>query len=162
MDRKSSARLMQSATALRPVWVGLLAGLLLSTFGCAFGEIRPGDPFDRKWTLEQAQHRYTTLLRWSQFEKAKKFVAMEDRDEFMDLAESLEDVRFTDYESGEVELDDDGELANATIKVTYTVYTPTIPFEFEIEETQVWSRDGLSNNWHVDSSFEGISAFASR
>lgn len=120
--------------------------------GCAFGEIRLGDPFDRKWTLEQAQHRYTVLVRWSDFAKAKAFVAKENREAFLAAMEKLEDARFTDYESDTVELDDDKQ--KASMRVTYTLYTPSSPYEMEISETQEWTRDGLKNEWRVVSTFD--------
>ena len=65
-----------SATRL-PLSNGLRAGLLIalcvalmSALGCANGEIRLGDPFDRELTLEEAQHRYTVLVRWSDFQRS--------------------------------------------------------------------------------------------
>lgn len=140
--------------------LGLALLVALAAFGCAFGEIRPDDPFDRRWSLEQAQHRYTVLTRWSQFQKAKMFVAKEERDLYVERMEALEDARFTDYESDPVELDPEKKMA--TIRVTYTVYFPNSPFEIEVTETQVWTRDGVTNNWQVHSVFEGLPEFAAR
>ena len=48
----------------------LLLFALLAGLGCAFGEIRPEDPFQRKYSLEGAQKRYTDLVRWSKFDEA--------------------------------------------------------------------------------------------
>ena len=132
--------------------------ITLASLGCAFGEFRPGDPFDRQYTLDEAQHRYTTLVRFSDFDRARAFVAKDDRDAFMERMKALEDARFTDYDSGPAELDD--KKATATVKVTYTIYTPSTPFEFEVAETQVWSRDGVGNNWSVRSTFEGLQNLA--
>ncbi|MCP4905168.1 MAG: hypothetical protein GY910_09320 [bacterium] len=134
------------------------AALVLSSLGCAFGELRLGDPFDREYTLEQAQHRYTTLVRFSDFDRARDFVAEEKRGEFMTHMRALDDARFTDYESGEIELD--ANKTTATILVTYTIYTPSMPYAFEVAETQVWSRGGLSNDWRVRSTFEGLQKLA--
>ena len=36
-----------------------------SSLGCAFGEVRWSDPLQREISLEDAQHRYTVLVRWS-------------------------------------------------------------------------------------------------
>lgn len=132
----------------------------LSAVGCAFGEFRPGDPFDREHSLEQAQHRYTTLVRFSDFDRAVEFVAGDERAAFLDRMKALDDARFTDYDSEPIELDE--EMQTATIKVTYTIYTPAIPFELEVAETQVWSREGMSNNWRVRPSFEGLQNLAAK
>lgn len=132
----------------------LVFALAAGSLGCAFGEFRPGDPFDRQWTLDQAQHRYTTLVRFSDFQRARNFVAEDERDAFMDRMKALDDARFTDYESDTAELDSSKQTA--TLRVTYTIYTPSTPVEFEVVETQVWSRSGLGNNWRVRSTFEGL------
>ena len=140
--------------ALRTVVLISLAAVALSTTGCAFGEFRPMDPFDRQLTLDQAQHRYTTLVRFSDFDRAGAFVAAEHRAEFADRMRTLDAARFTDYESESVELDDDKE--KATVRVTYTIYTPALPYEVEVAEIQEWSRSGITNNWRVVSTFEGL------
>ena len=146
-------------TALRPLVVVLSVTLLAGAFGCANGEFRFGDPFDRQLTLSESQHRYTVLVRWSEFQKARSFVAETDRDAFMTQMKTLEDARFTDYESEPVELD--AEKEKATIRVTYTLYTPSIPYEIEVSEVQVWTRKGLGNKWQVHSTFEGLRQLAS-
>lgn len=143
-----------STAFIRPLALVLALTALLATTGCAFGEFRPGDPFDRQWTLDQAQHRYTTLVRFSEFEKARKFVAEDERDVFIERMKALDEARFTDFESEAVELDD--AKLNATVVVTYTIYTPSLPYETEVEETQEWSRSGMKNSWRVISTFEGL------
>jgi len=144
-----------------PLLLSLIVfAIAMSALGCAFGEFRPNDPFDREWSLEQAQHRYTTLVRFGDFDRASEFVAEDEREAFMDRMDALDDARFTDYDSDPVELDE--EMETATIEVVYTIYTPSIPFEFEVTETQVWSRDGLSNNWRVRTLFEGLQNLAAK
>ena len=71
---------------------------------------------------------------------------------------ALEDARFTGYESESIELDDEKE--NATVVVTYTVYTPAMPYEIEVAETQQWNRDGITNDWRVVSDFAGLEQLA--
>ncbi|MCR9093818.1 MAG: hypothetical protein NXI30_06360 [bacterium] len=133
--------------------IGLVALVLAST-GCAFGEFRPTDPFDRQLSLDRAQHRYTVLVRFSDFARAGAFVAEEHREEFARRMKALDDARFTDYDSESVELDEEKE--KATVRVTYTIYTPSLPYEVEVAEIQEWSRDGMGNNWRVVSTFEGL------
>ena len=140
----------------------LLIGFAIATsaLGCAFGEFRLNDPFDREWSLEQAQHRYTTLVRFGDFDRARNFVAEDERDQFMVRMKALDEARFTEYDSAPIELDE--KMESATIKVTYTVYTPAIPYEFEVTETQVWSRDGMTNNWRVRTLFDGLQNLAAK
>lgn len=148
---------IRSAAARR---LGLLLASLfvLSSVGCAFGEFRPGDPFDRQLTLDQAQHRYTTLVRFSHFQKARAFVEDDERDAFMRRMKRLQDARFTDFDSETVELDADKQ--RAVVRVTYTIYTPSMPYEVEVEEIQEWSRNGLTNDWRVSSTFVDLAKIA--
>lgn len=138
--------------------VAILALTVLGGLGCANGEFRLNDPFDREETLSHAQHQYTILIRWSEFQRAGTYIAEDERDAFLEQMNGLEDARFTDFESGEVEIDD--ELEKATVKVTYTVYLPSSPYEMEVSETQEWSRSNVSNKWHVSSTFEGLHQLA--
>ncbi len=139
------------------VWITLLCGLVLS-LGCANGEIRLGDPFDRQLTFEEAQHRYTVLMRWSKLQSAKNFVAKENRTAFLKRMKALSEARFTGFETEEAELDEARQTA--TVRVVYTLYMPSSPFESKITERQVWSRNGMSNVWNVDSTFESLNDVA--
>jgi hypothetical protein len=141
----------------RPLLVALsvlVAGLVLQALGCANGEFRPTDPFDRGLTFSESQHRYTVLVRWTEFQKAKAFVADDQQESFLENMKALEHARFTDYESEDVELDE--EKQKATVRVTYTAYLPSSPYELEIVEVQDWTRDGIGNKWRVRSRFEGV------
>ena len=140
--------------AFRTLAFGLLITAVLSLGGCAFGEFRPSDPFDRQLTLDEAQHRYTVLVRFSEFQKARQFVAEDHKEGFYQRMRALKDVHFTGYDSESVELDE--EKAKATVRVTYTMYTPTLPYEVEVSEEQEWSRDGMANTWRVVATFEGL------
>ena len=138
--------------------VAIFALAVFGGLGCANGEFRPGDPFDREETLSHAQHQYTIMIRWSEFQKAGSYVAPDDRDAFIERMEGLDDARFTDYESGDVDIDE--KLETATIKVTYMAYTPSSPYELKVSETQEWKRSGISNKWQVTSTFEGLQQLA--
>lgn len=142
----------------RPILLAFAVCIVAAGLGCANGEIRLGDPFDRKLTLEEAQHRYTVLVRWSQFQKSKDFVAEANRADYLAQMKSFDDARFTDYESDSVELDQ--EKQTATIRVVYTMYFPATPYETEVAEVQEWSRDGMSNGWTVVSKFESLPSVA--
>ena len=149
---------MQNCNAVRSL--RLCAGILLAAafglaLGCANGEFRLKDPFDRNLTFGESQHRYTVLVRWTEFQKAKAFVVEEDRDKFLANMKALKDARFTDYESEEVEVDEK-DMNKATVHVTYTLYLPSSPYETQIEEVQTWTRKGMGNTWLVHSSFEAL------
>lgn len=149
MQRLSSVRSLRSCAGMI-----VLAALALA-LGCANGEFRFKDPFDRNLSFGESQHRYTVLVRWTEFQKAKAFVVEEDREKFLADMKALKDARFTDYESEEVEVDEE-DMNKATVRVTYTLYLPSSPYETQIEEVQTWSRKGLGNTWLVHSSFEAL------
>ena len=154
----TSSASITPASSLRRLGLVLATLLVASTVGCAFGEFRPSDPFDRQLTLDEAQHRYTTLVRFSEFHKARSFVTEDEREAFIKRMKGLEDARFTDYESESVELDEENK--SAVVRVTYTIYTPSMPYEVEVEEIQAWSRDGLTNKWRVSSTFVDLAKVA--
>jgi hypothetical protein len=134
----------------------LLAILLgsLSSTACYFGEVYVTDPFGREYSLTEIQLSYTSLVRWSAFHKAVRYVAPEARDEFVALAPPMKKFRFTDFQSGPVDIDK--ETGEATVEVTYTGYSTASPFEVEIRETQHWKRSGMGNNWQVTPEFDGL------
>ncbi|MCZ6464187.1 MAG: hypothetical protein O7A09_07590 [Proteobacteria bacterium] len=136
-----------------PAFVSLLV-LLSSGWGCAFGEFRPHDPLRREYSLELAQNDYTLLVRWSEFGKAAGFVDPELRDDFRSGFPDSRQLRFTDFESGSIDLDE--EKKTATVEVTYFGYPTNSPIEIEITETQEWYRDSVTNNWQVRPTFNGL------
>src|SRR5690606_6777273 len=52
---------------------------------------------ESEFVFEYSQKKYTQYIRWSQFDRAEKFVAPESSAAFQQLKASLRDVRFTDY-----------------------------------------------------------------
>ena len=124
-----------------------------TSLACSFGEIYVDDPFLRQAALMEQQKHYTSLIRWSAFHKAAKYVQPERRAEFMKVAPPLKEFRFTDFESAPVDLDASGEC---TVEVTYFGYRTDSPFEVEVRETQHWKRNGMSNEWQVFPIFRGL------
>jgi hypothetical protein len=153
---------MQNVAPARSIrlFTGLLLALgWLFALGCANGEFRPKDPFDRNLTFGEAQHQYTVLIRWAEFQKAKAFVVEEERERFLADMKALKDARLTDYESEQVEVDDEGKN-KATVHVTYTLYLPSSPYETQITEVQEWTREGMGNTWLVRPHFESLPSVA--
>ena len=69
--------------------------------------------------------------------------------EFLALADAFETVRITDYDIGEVDLDEET-LAQAEVDVTYRGYVLPQYLEKRVREHQVWYRDEESGNeWRV-------------
>lgn len=134
----------------------ILALFSLGTLACAFGDLRPDDPMDRQYTLEEQHKHYTDLVRWSQFRKASTYIKPSERAEFVRKMPEFEEVRFTDWKAEPWEFEDPETLDRATIAVTYRGYSMHNPFEFQIEETQEWSRNGRANHWMVVSSFKDL------
>jgi len=147
MSRERSIRFPAHVLVL-----ALLAGALSA---CAFGEIRLGDPLDRQYSLEQMQTKYTSYVRWSEIYKARRFVHEDEREEYTRRMRKLtETVRFTDYDSEPIELDE--EKAKATVIVVYHLYSTAHPYEVRVEERQEWTRDGGNDTWRVRSTFGEI------
>jgi hypothetical protein len=146
------ARTTVRHTALLLVALAIaLSGL---TTACSFGEVYLTDPFLREVSLEEAQMKYSSLVRWSAFHKAASYVDPDARDDFIAIFPPLETFRFTDYESEPVRIDKD--RGEATIRVTYRGYSVRSPFEITIKETQYWKRTSVRNDWQVTPEFEGL------
>jgi hypothetical protein len=123
-------------------WVAMVA------LGCA-ACVSPSDPWERGEALKQTQKRYTEALRWGDLEKAARYVDPEMRGDFLAQADAFESVRITDYDIGEVDLDQDT-LAQAEVDVTYRGYALPRLVEKRVKDHQVWYRDKESGNeWRV-------------
>jgi hypothetical protein len=102
--------------------------------------------FDRANDFEEAQKRFTQLVRWGQISKASEWVAPDQRAEFLTLAPEFTDVRFTDYEILDVKLADDAR--SATAEVRYLGYLVPSYLERSVDLTQQWSCEAGSG-WQV-------------
>ena len=119
---------------------------LTCTLGLLAGCVSPTDPLGRQDALEEAQQRYTDLVRWGELEKAGMFVDPELRAEYLRLAPSFEALRITDFEIGDIVYDEN----DATVSVVYKGYVPAQLIERTAREEQAWYREeGLANTWRV-------------
>jgi len=122
-----------------------LAVIALASTAC----VSPSDPFEREEALHQAQKKYIEALRWGDLAKAARYVDPAQREEFLALADSFDTVRITDYEIGELDLDEDS-LAQAECDVTYRGYVMPHFIEKRVRDHQVWYRDEDNDNqWRV-------------
>ena len=124
--------------------------------------VSPHDPWERKEALKLAQRKYAEGLRWGNLEKSAKYVDPDMRDDFLALAGAFDSVRITDYDIGEVDLDEET-LAKAEVDVTYRGYVLPQFLERRVREHQVWYRDDASGSeWRVrpqlDVMLDGIGA----
>jgi len=130
-------------------WIAVIA---VGLTGC----VSPSDPWERAEALKQAQRKYAEGLRWGNLEKSAKYVDPQLRSEFLALAGAFETVRITDYDIGEVDLDEET-LAQAEVDVTYRGYVLPQFLERRVREHQVWYRDEESGNeWRVRPEFAAL------
>jgi hypothetical protein len=130
----------------------LAALTLLAGMGCASTF---ADPTGRLTALENAQRRYTQLVRWGEIRRASAYVEPDLREEFISYEPFFEQIRFTDTEAENVDLDPSQDTAS--VAVIYRAYSLATFQEKRILETQEWTRyDGIQNNWLVRPEIEEI------
>jgi hypothetical protein len=132
---------------------------LVTSLGCASSL---ADPTGRFNSLEEAQRRYTKLVRWGELKRASMYVEPELREEFLTYASVFEKIRITDIDTDEIRLDPG--QSTASVDVIYHGYAHTNLIERRIFETQEWSRhDGMKNVWLVKPQMDQIvGAFVGR
>ena len=130
----------------KAVCVGFSLAFLAST-GCAvIGEL--ADPTGRQKSLEDSQKRYTELVRWGELERASEFVDPKLREQYLNHAEAFARIRFTDFESGQLRIDEGKKTASAI--VVYHAYSLSTLLEKRIREEQKWYRDEETfTGWRV-------------
>jgi hypothetical protein len=130
----------------------LAALALCATAGCA---ATFADPTGRLTALEDAQRRYTQLIRWGEIRRASAYVEPDMLEEFLSYEPFFKQIQFTDTEAEEVALDPSEDTAS--VEVTYHAYSLVTFQEKRILETQKWTRhDGLHNHWLVRPQVEEI------
>jgi len=130
-----------------PLCVALLAtpGCVGALFGSKAKEI----------ALEDAQRRYTELVRWGEIEEASAFVDPAISADFLVTAERFQDIRFTDFKSGPLKFSEDSETA--TVSVVYHAYSISTLVEKKIREHQEWYREeSVDDDWRVRSNLNVI------
>jgi hypothetical protein len=132
-----------------------IVGLAASSLGCAFGEIRWDDPMGRLYALEEAQMYYSQLVRFGDFHTALRFVDPELQDQYLDRVDM--GLRFTDMQSGPINLDTLKLKSNVTVR--YMGYNPNTMVELRYTEKQAWHRKpNGGNGWVVRPYFVDIEA----
>jgi len=133
--------------------VPVLCFALLSALGCAtsvFDTTR-----SKQSALEEAQRKYTELVRWGEIESASAYVDPEITQAFIDAAARFKDIRFTDFESGPLQFGEDSETA--TVSVVYHAYSTRSLVEKRFVEHQEWYREADSENaWRVRPNLDSV------
>jgi len=120
----------------------LAAGLLATLSGCA-----SIDPLGRRSDFDDIQRNFTQYIRWGKFKEASQLLEPELRSDFLDLAPQLSDLRFTDFEILDVDLDQKT-LAKATVEVRFEGYNLSSPVQKSVTLKQTWKKDE-SGAWRV-------------
>lgn len=139
----------------------LLALAAPLALGCAFGEVRWGDPLEREYSLQEMQKRYTDLVRFGHFQGASRYVARAEQKAYLAGLPAPEAIRFIDYRAEPLHVNE--ALNLAVLEVTYTAYSPWTLVQFDVLERQEWTRaDGIANAWQVKSTFRGLEPYLAK
>jgi hypothetical protein len=110
---------------IRPVALALVALTCLAS--CA-------TVAEQEVVFHDTQRRYTKLVRFTDWERAGRFVAPDARAQYRADTLSLGDLRFSDYEIQDVQTDGD----TATAFVAYTGWRASSPVVVTYVEEQKW------------------------
>jgi hypothetical protein len=119
----------------------LIFGLLLS--GCA-----SSFDFRRQDTFEERVRQYGNLIRWSEFEAAEYFLALDASGK---RPQAPSDVRITDYQVKLMLVADDARKAGQTVDITY--FKSGNPRVKTLTDQQFWEFDQARNDWFLKSGF---------
>jgi hypothetical protein len=106
--------------------------------------------------IERAVRRYANDVRFRLFDSAVNFVEPDLRSEFRVATDHLRTIRFTGVTIEQVELDELGTTAIATVR--WRGHWLQSPFERELRTTQRWRRDEASQKWYVTPELEALGA----
>jgi hypothetical protein len=119
----------------------LMAVLLLS--GCA-----SSFDFQRQDTFEERVRQYGNLIRWSEFEGAQYFLALDTSGM---RPKTPNDVHVTDYQVKLMVVSDDARKAGQTVDITY--FRSGNPRIKTLTDQQLWEFDPVRKDWFLKSGF---------
>jgi len=106
--------------------------------------------------IDVTVRRYANDVRFRQFDSAVGFVEPALRSQFRGATDYLRTIRFTGVTIEEVELDESGAAAVATVR--WRGHWLNSPFERELRTTQRWRRDEATRQWFVTPELEALGA----
>jgi hypothetical protein len=107
--------------------------------------VNPADPLGHEDDFRLVQKRFTQYVRWGKVHEAAAFVVPEQRAEFLALGPDLTDIRFTDWQTLNVEFE--GETARVDVQMRG--YRLTMPVERTVHLVQDWEKAEGSGAWQV-------------
>jgi hypothetical protein len=113
-------------------------------------------PLVREQRIEVIVRSYVNDVRFRLFDAAVGFVEPDLRSEFRVATEYLRTIRFTGVTIEQVEIDEPGTTAIATVR--WRGHWLSSPFERELRTTQRWRRDEPSQKWYVTPELEALGA----
>ena len=119
----------------------LIFGLLLSGCTSSFD-------FQRQDTFEERVRQYGNLMRWSEFEAAEYFLALDSSGK---RPKAPNDVRITDYQVKLMVVADDARKAGQTVDITY--FRSGNPRIKTLTDQQLWEFDPVRKDWFLKSGF---------
>jgi hypothetical protein len=128
----------------RVLWVLLLGGTLL--MGCA-----STFDFRREEIFEDTAKRYGRLIRWSDFESAKAYLAPAETGATTTLPKN---VRVTEYEVKQL-VYEEGKLKAVQI-VLISYYQANDPRLRTLQDQQLWEFDSAKGAWLLKSGLPGF------
>lgn len=131
-------------TGIRLAARALLVALLALAAGCHMVSLK--DPMHHEDNFVDHMRTFTQYVRWGNFNGAAAYVVEDQKDEFLELAPQLSDVRFTDYEILRRDLNE--ERTAATVDTLLTGYRLSYPVSRTIRLHQEWKRVD-SGDWEV-------------
>lgn len=124
-------------TCLAVLAAALLSGACASTFD-----------FRREELFEDTTKRYGRLIRWSEFDAARPYLASDAPKEREAVAGN---VRVADYEVKQVAYAEDKRQALQTVRITY--FKQDNPKLRALEDLQVWEFSADKGAWLLKSGF---------
>jgi hypothetical protein len=95
------------------------------------------------------------LVRWGEIVGASAYVDPAISADFLATAERFENIRFTEFESGQLQFSEGSETA--TVNVVYHAYSTKTLVEKTFREHQEWYREASANNsWRVRPDLDAI------
>jgi hypothetical protein len=106
--------------------------------------------------VEETVRRYVNDVRFRLFDSAVGFVEPDLRSQFRVATDYLRTIRFTGVTIEQVEVDEVGTTAIATVR--WRGHWLNSPFERKLRTTQRWRRDESTKQWFVTPELEALGA----
>jgi hypothetical protein len=139
----------------------LLAAAAALSSGCllSHGQL---DLLGSGTAFDETQERFNRLVRWGHWEMAAELVADDQREHFVDVMETLRDVKFTDWEILVMDVAKGFDTAHVSVRLEGYKKSSLVYYEGVLE--QDWTRiQGIESTWVVRPNVDALSvAFAGR